>query len=75
MSEPGSVPMEALGGPDGASNSTHAGPATNGIASGLKSTRVGLSVLWESHSVFDAWLLAAVGQVVLFDIASHFLKD
>lgn len=63
MSEPGSVPMEALGGAHGASNSTHAGPATNGSASGLKSTRVGLSVLWKSHSVFDAWLLAAAGQI------------
>lgn len=62
MGESG-VPMEALNGAHGASS--NGGTTTaNGSVTEVKS-RVRLSTLWESHSVFDAWLVAAAGQVLV----------
>lgn len=36
----------------------------SGVGNGVKS-KLRLSALWESHSVMDAWLVAAAGQVLM----------
>ena len=66
MGEP-VVPMEALDGAHESGSSNNGVTTANGISglgrTGMKS-RLRLSVLWESHTVFDAWLVGAAGQVL-----------
>ncbi|KAG0629728.1 hypothetical protein M758_1G125400 [Ceratodon purpureus] len=53
------VPTEA---PHGVTSSNGGTATANGSESGEKS-KVGLSSLWKGHTVFDAWLIAAAGQI------------